>query len=307
MKKTGLIYLATNKVNGKKYVGQTIFKLEKRIKQHLLMSKRKKIGFDRAIAKYGIKNFKWKVVENNCPVKKLNEKEIFYIAKFKTYIIKYPDKGYNLTIGGNNNFGSKGKFHFINRMSKKEKEKWFKKYRCGKNNPNYGNGKNLCGKNHFSKRMTKKERKKWIDGFSGNNNYQKKMTKKQLREKCYINKMTKKEKKEWTNKYLKGKNNPFAKVAYLYRGKNSPLYGKTGLLSKHYKKYIITFPDGREFLAICLSEFCKKFNNLNKIKLRCCNLSWCAGGNKEYHKGFKCKHFFKKTDSKIKEYQNETI
>jgi len=41
--KNGIIYIATNNINGKKYVGQTTVSLKNRIKQHLKNKKRSHI------------------------------------------------------------------------------------------------------------------------------------------------------------------------------------------------------------------------------------------------------------------------
>ena len=100
-----IIYEATNKINGKKYIGQTRRSLEERIKAHL---KHAKSGgnlhyFQKAINKYGIENFEWNII---CEAKNLNEAnelEIYYIAKFET---NDPLKGYNETIGGSGVVGN---------------------------------------------------------------------------------------------------------------------------------------------------------------------------------------------------------
>lgn len=52
------IYLITNLINGKQYVGQTIYTAEQRFKQHL----RGDLYIDKAIRKYGVENFKLEVL-----------------------------------------------------------------------------------------------------------------------------------------------------------------------------------------------------------------------------------------------------
>lgn len=91
----GIIYKITNKVNGKSYIGQTRYTLEFRWRQHL--HKKDNTYFHNAIRKYGSDNFQLEVLEE-CPYSSLNEREIFYIAKYNTL-----KDGYNLTLGGSGN------------------------------------------------------------------------------------------------------------------------------------------------------------------------------------------------------------
>lgn len=91
----GIIYKITNKVNGKSYIGQTRYTLEFRWRQHI--NKKDNTYFHNAIRKYGKDNFSIELLEE-CDISKLNEREIFYIAKFNTF-----KEGYNLTIGGDGN------------------------------------------------------------------------------------------------------------------------------------------------------------------------------------------------------------
>ena len=87
------IYLITNKVNGKKYVGQSI-DIERRWKSHIIASKKSELHIHRAIRKYGIDNFDFSILEE-CSVDKLDEREIYWISELDTY-----NNGYNMTIGG---------------------------------------------------------------------------------------------------------------------------------------------------------------------------------------------------------------
>lgn len=91
------IYCITNKINGKKYVGQSIH-IERRFEEHC----RKSSGLviDKAIQKYGKTNFDFEILEkcsNDLDV--LNEKEIYWIEKLKTFSDKTQ---YNCTKGGDN-------------------------------------------------------------------------------------------------------------------------------------------------------------------------------------------------------------
>ena len=79
----GIIYKATNNINGKVYVGQTIFSLDNRRKEHIRLSKANfpRYLFHRALKKYGEENFSWDILEE-CDKCLLNNLEEFYIALF---------------------------------------------------------------------------------------------------------------------------------------------------------------------------------------------------------------------------------
>lgn len=93
----GLIYKVTNLINGKIYVGKTIFSLLKRRDKHLATLKIDKMLFHRAIAKYGQDNFLWEVLEHIDDNSELSKTEIAWIAKLHT---NKKSIGYNRTIGG---------------------------------------------------------------------------------------------------------------------------------------------------------------------------------------------------------------
>jgi len=88
----GKIYLITNTINDKVYVGQTKLTLEQRFKEHQQPSKKTAVSY--AIQKYGKENFIIELLEE-CDITNLDEKETFYINKYKSY-----EQGYNNTIGG---------------------------------------------------------------------------------------------------------------------------------------------------------------------------------------------------------------
>ena len=98
----GIIYCATNKINGKKYIGKSKQSLEKRKQRHFQKSKlkdKKNIYFRNAIRKYGINGFSWEIIEE-CEEENLNQKEIIYIFQYHTYINDPKCNGYNMTTGG---------------------------------------------------------------------------------------------------------------------------------------------------------------------------------------------------------------
>jgi group I intron endonuclease len=101
-----IIYLITNTVNDKKYVGQHCGKKDSRWKQHL--NSALKIQDPKplyaAMRKYGVDKFTYKVLEDlphNTTQELLDNREKFFIEYYDTYIKN--GKGYNLTIGGGGN------------------------------------------------------------------------------------------------------------------------------------------------------------------------------------------------------------
>jgi group I intron endonuclease len=90
--KSGKIYLITNLINNKKYVGITIRSLKDRWQEHLRYSRN---ILQKAIKKYGKENFKIELVEelHNVTEKDLLLKETFYINKFDTFVNNR--RGYN--------------------------------------------------------------------------------------------------------------------------------------------------------------------------------------------------------------------
>lgn len=91
------IYLIENKINKKKYIGQSV-DIKKRWSSHI--TKCKNSHLKAAFFKYGIENFNFSIIEF-CKEYELNEKEVFYISKYKTFNNK---KGYNKTTGGDSCF-----------------------------------------------------------------------------------------------------------------------------------------------------------------------------------------------------------
>jgi group I intron endonuclease len=76
----GVIYKATNLVNGKVYIGLTTLGLEKRKKAHFGNANNDRLPdtyFYRALKKYGEDGFCWEIIDTSENPKELNEKEIY--------------------------------------------------------------------------------------------------------------------------------------------------------------------------------------------------------------------------------------
>lgn len=97
-----LIYKATNIVNGKIYIGQTVNTLKYRKDQHFRESKsgsRQNTYFHNAIIKYGENNFVFEIIDYADSIEELNNKEAYWISEYNS-----TDRniGYNLDSGGKN-------------------------------------------------------------------------------------------------------------------------------------------------------------------------------------------------------------
>ncbi|MFL2134932.1 GIY-YIG nuclease family protein [Ruoffia sp. FAM 24228] len=91
----GVIYLITNQINGKQYVGQTIQPIETRFRQHC--NNRQYFSLlTHSINKYGKDNFTVEEIDFASNEDELNEKEIYWISKLETL----SPNGLNLDGGG---------------------------------------------------------------------------------------------------------------------------------------------------------------------------------------------------------------
>jgi group I intron endonuclease len=100
----GIIYIATNKINGKKYIGKTARTLNERLRGHKCdANKGVRLPFCRAIKKYGTEGFCFE--EFVFPDEDLNKIEIEMIFKMKTQV----PNGYNISEGGEGTLGRKYK------------------------------------------------------------------------------------------------------------------------------------------------------------------------------------------------------
>ena len=100
MIKMAQIYCIRNKINNKKYVGETLFTFQSRFKQHQQTWKNsykpttEKRPLYEAFSKYGIENFEVYLLEN-CADEQRWERERFWISELDTF-----KNGYNANAGG---------------------------------------------------------------------------------------------------------------------------------------------------------------------------------------------------------------
>jgi group I intron endonuclease len=93
------VYLITNKVNGKQYVGQTVKRLSSRWSEHKCSDTNTRIS--RTIRKHGAENFTIETLHTCETKEEMDFVEMFYIALLNTKTLN----GYNITDGGEGTHG----------------------------------------------------------------------------------------------------------------------------------------------------------------------------------------------------------
>ena len=125
----GFIYITTNNINGKKYIGQK--KYYGNYETYIGSG----IALKNAINKYGKENFTREIIENCKTKEELDSREKFWI---EYYNAMESEDFYNITSGGDGGFGSgKNSPWYGKHLSDETKEK-LSKIKSGENNPFYG-------------------------------------------------------------------------------------------------------------------------------------------------------------------------
>ena len=257
----GIVYKATNKINGKMYIGQTVGSLDARISRHIsdALLERYDMYFHNAVRKHGKENFDWKIIAECNSLEELNKAEIEMIEKYNTF-----GNGYNLTKGGE---GSSGFKH-----SEETKQK-LSEINSGENNPNYG------------KRRSEETRRKISDSNKGKNDFRGKNN-------PMYGKHHSEETKRKISEAEKGKQiskEARKKMSKARKGEKSYLYGKYGSKHPTAKKYIVTMPEGKKIFVYGIANFCKNYKEKN---LHYQDLLKVADGKYRHHKGYKCKRLY---------------
>lgn len=148
-----IVYCIENKINGKKYIGWTSGTIEFRWKNHVYASRFGKCLLQKAIRKYGSSDDIWsRIILEECESElEAKAAEIRLIAELKTNAMQ-GGFGYNMTSGGDGNFGyrfsdeSKRKMS-LSRKGRKRSERYDAR---GENNPFFG----LTHSEEFRKRLS---------------------------------------------------------------------------------------------------------------------------------------------------------
>lgn len=135
-----VVYKATNKINGKVYVGQTVRSLQERMAEH---SRHSATAFDKALKKYGLDAFDVEQIDSASDVDELNKKEIYWI-QFHDCMIP---NGYNMCEGGGNTKGFRHSEESRKKMSESRASSF-----CGEKNPFYGKTHSVESKQKMSAR-----------------------------------------------------------------------------------------------------------------------------------------------------------
>ncbi len=96
------IYLVTNKINGKRYVGFTAKPWKRRFEEHVEAARAgSRHALHAAIRKYGAANFEIELVESALGLSEAQDREEHLIDHYDTYASGAGTRrGYNMTRGG---------------------------------------------------------------------------------------------------------------------------------------------------------------------------------------------------------------
>lgn len=178
------IYMITNKINNKKYIGQSV-NIKRR--KHYHFTRHCKMIISDSIFKYGKENFVFEILEE-CEEAQLDELEIKYITEYETHISL--GRGYNVDLGG------KG----LGKMSKDTKQK-LRELNLGANNSFYGKkhteeSLEKMREKQSGKKLSKETKQKIKESTSGDKNH-------------FYGKTHTDEVKNFMSKLSSGKNNSF--------------------------------------------------------------------------------------------------
>ena len=123
-----IIYIAINKINQKKYIGQTCRGLKIRMQCHKAQIKIHNNAFHNALRKHGWDNFEWSVLKESLTLDEANYWEEKLIKEHNTCCQDKGHHGYNIKRGGDNyEVGEEtkhkiGAFHKGKKLSEEHKQ-----------------------------------------------------------------------------------------------------------------------------------------------------------------------------------------
>lgn len=173
----GYIYLRTNKINGKKYVGQAVDIKQREYTWNTISHHYAGKAIDAARAKYGIDNFDFEILKE-CDDKELNKWEMYYIKELNT---KVP-YGYNMTDGGDGTSGFSLSEEHKRKLSESHKGKKLSQETKNKMSiSKKGNNNSFYGKHHTKESKQKiseanKGKESWMKGKRHTEESKKKMS-----------------------------------------------------------------------------------------------------------------------------------
>lgn len=145
------IYMYENKINNKKYIGQTCQTLYQRSGKNGYKYRQCPI-FWLDIQKYGWENFKCILLENNLTKEEADKKEQYYIKLYNTQNYDY---GYNILKGGQSDISGENNPFYGKHHTEETKQKMREHHAdvSGENNPMYGKHHTEETKNIISQKM----------------------------------------------------------------------------------------------------------------------------------------------------------
>lgn len=166
-----VIYVRTNKFNGKQYVGKTTDLKVRQKKWNNLLYRYAGPVINNARAKYGIDAFDFEILKE-CEDEELNQWEMYYIKELNT---KAPN-GYNLTDGGEGMTGythseetRKKLSEIVKKSYTEERKQYLREIQKGKRYSE--ESKQKMSESHKGKKISEETRRKISKANKGENNY----------------------------------------------------------------------------------------------------------------------------------------
>lgn len=278
MKPFGIIYLVTNLVNLKQYVGQTTQALETRMNQHF--STKRQDHFHRGIRKHGKENFQFKELETCESLAELNFREEVLIIKYDSL-----GSGYNSIYGGD--------VYEKTKAMRKKQSKATKKFMDSLSPEQKIRRAENCSKAQFKRATneTPKQRARRVEKQSkasirhrANETSEQKIERSKNSSKAGI-KRAANEAPEFKARRVSNR-----KKTISNRTPEQTAEVSKRISDSKSKDYEVTYPDGKIEITHNLTQFCRE-NNLGYQSMRL-----VANGKQKHHQGYTCKKILSKKE-----------